>query len=263
MRPLVAFTFAMSLASLAMGSGRAAAQSIGVIAPVVTAAPGSTVDLPIETVPGPAGLGIVAAQIRMELGASIVQSSSFVTGEGWLWTWGAPARNANAGFAVAAAAGTTPVPAGTNRLATVRVVIRPDAPVGSDLPLVLSIAQFNEGTPAAEVTHGVLRIRTGTVDVPAGVQGRLALSAPSPNPARDAVRFGLRVAQGGPMVRLAIVGLDGRLVRTLAEESIGAGEHERVWDLRDERLRAVPPGLYLAVLESARERHVRRIAVVR
>lgn len=241
----------------------AVAQNLAVIAPVVTAAPGSTVDLPIETVPGPGGLGIVAAQIRMELGASIVQSSSFVVGDGFLWTWGAPARNATAAFAVAAAAGTTPVPAGGTRLANVRVVIRPDAPVGADLPLTLSIAQFNEGTPGAEVTHGLLRIRTGSLDAPAPGSAGLSLAAPSPNPARAAVRLGMRVARSGERVRLTILGTDGRLVRTLTDEVLSAGEHERVWDLRDDRGRAVPPGLHFAVLESAGERHLRRIAVLR
>lgn len=252
---------ALVVATLILAPG--AAQAVGVVAPIVTAAPGATVDLPIETVPGPDGLGIVAMQVRLELGASIIQSSSFVTGEGFLWTWGAPARNTTAAFAVAAAAGTVPVPVGSSRLATVRVVIRADAPVGTDLPLTLSQMQFNEGTPVAEVSHGMLRIRTGSLDVPIAGTAGLALSIPAPNPARGAVRLGMRVARAGERVRLRILSLDGRLVRTITDEVLAAGEHERVWDLRDDRGRAVAPGLHLAVLESAGERQVRRVAVLR
>lgn len=248
---------------LALAAAPLAAQPLAVVAPTVTAAPGATVDLPIETVPGPSGLGIVGMQVRMELGASVIQSSSFVTGEGFLWTWGTPARNATASFAVAAAAGTTPVPAGTDRLATVRVVIRADAPIGTDLPLTLSTMQFNEGSPAAEVTHGLLRIRTGTVAVTPPVSGRLALAAPAPSPARAGTRIAFALPHSGRAVRLDIVGVDGRAVRTLAEGEFEAGTHERVWDLRDAHGRAVAAGLYWVRLESAGERVTRRLVVAR
>jgi flagellar hook assembly protein FlgD len=51
-------------------------------------------------------------------------------------------------------------------------------------------------------------------------------------------------------VRLAIYRVDGRLVRTLMEESLPQGQHQWTWDGTDGRGEAVGSGSYIARLET-------------
>jgi hypothetical protein len=50
---------------------------------------------------------------------------------------------------------------------------------------------------------------------------------------------------------LAVFDLDGRRVRDLGGDRAGAGLREILWDLRDDRGRAVTAGGYVAVLRLA------------
>jgi hypothetical protein len=88
-----------------------------------------------------------------------------------------------------------------------------------------------------------------------------AFDAPAPNPARDRVRFGFALPRSGA-VRLEIMDLQGRTVRTLAQTSLAPGRYERAWDVRDDHGRRVPPGMYLARLRGASGVALRRIAVL-
>jgi flagellar hook assembly protein FlgD len=55
----------------------------------------------------------------------------------------------------------------------------------------------------------------------------------------------------------------GSLVRTLVDRSLEEGEHEVLWDGRDEEGLSVSSGVYLTVLEARSGTRVRRIVVVR
>lgn len=82
----------------------------------------------------------------------------------------------------------------------------------------------------------------------------------SPNPARAAtsLRFSLARAQA---VSLRIHDLAGRLVATVHEGALGAGEHALTWDGRDHAGASAPPGLYRARLRTPEG--VRTTSVVR
>ena len=90
----------------------------------------------------------------------------------------------------------------------------------------------------------------------------LALAPASPNPASrgTTLRFAL---PAGANVSLSVYDAAGRLVRTLADGAMPAGEHAATWDLRDANGRNVGAGLYFARLEVARQALTRRIAVTR
>ncbi len=239
------------------------AADLTVTVPTVSVAPGGTVDLPIAVSPGPGGLGILGIQMRLQLGSAVVQSASFLTGDGWIYGWGGPATNVNADFAAAAAAGVGPLDSASPNVATVRVVVRGDAALGTDLPLTLTTMAFNEGSPSVQVVNGVLRVRTGGVGVPDGAASGLALAAPSPNPARTPLRLGFTLPRAAARTRLDVLSVDGRLVRTLADGALPAGVHDRTWDLRDTRGGAVPAGLYFVRLEADGGRRLARLAVLR
>jgi len=90
----------------------------------------------------------------------------------------------------------------------------------------------------------------------------LAFLEPQPNPATRAasLRFALpRSAR----VALVIYDTSGRRVRMLVSETLPAGNHAIVWDLRDELGREVVAGLYFARLEVEGESFTQRIAALR
>jgi hypothetical protein len=93
---------------------------------------------------------------------------------------------------------------------------------------------------------------TGIPDEAASPVPRASLArlyAPSPNPfnPHTAIRFGLaRDAR----VKLRVFAVDGSLVRTLADRSYEAGEHEVSWDGRDAQGRETGSGAYFVSLEA-------------
>jgi hypothetical protein len=83
------------------------------------------------------------------------------------------------------------------------------------------------------------------VDVPEVAERHgVRLLPPAPNPARQAVRLALELP-GAARVRLEILDVAGRRVRTIADEDRSAGRHTWTWDGRDAFARAASPGLYL------------------
>ncbi|MBD3236385.1 MAG: hypothetical protein GF330_06765 [Candidatus Eisenbacteria bacterium] len=79
---------------------------------------------------------------------------------------------------------------------------------------------------------------------------RLALRA-APNPLRPDTRILLNL-DAPQSVALRIHDTTGRVVRTLVEGSLSAGEHFYAWDGRDARGRSLPGGVYLARLQAER-----------
>lgn len=78
---------------------------------------------------------------------------------------------------------------------------------------------------------------------PAAGPSRLALSAPSPNPARGAANLVLSLAASA-QVDVSIFDAAGRRVRVLAHGERAAGRYTLAWDARDERGSRVRSGVY-------------------
>jgi len=91
---------------------------------------------------------------------------------------------------------------------------------------------------------------------PGGSQQALRLSAPRPNPARDAIALELTLASEGP-VRLELLDVAGRTLRTQTIE--GAGRHRPEFT----NLRDLPPGLYFVRATSGREQQRTRVVITR
>jgi hypothetical protein len=80
---------------------------------------------------------------------------------------------------------------------------------------------------------------------------RSALSLPNPVVSGGRVEIGYRFPGGSQAVELMIYDLRGALVRTLVREQMLGGDYRVTWDLRDERGRYLPSGIYLARLKTA------------
>ncbi|MBP6874593.1 MAG: T9SS type A sorting domain-containing protein [Candidatus Eisenbacteria bacterium] len=72
---------------------------------------------------------------------------------------------------------------------------------------------------------------------------RLSLSPSAPNPSRGETRIGFALPHDGA-VSVEIFDATGRLVRSLLDEEMSAGEHAVVWDGRDGRGESAASGIY-------------------
>ncbi len=227
----------------------------------VTGAPGATVRLPITSDRFVGGLGIYSMQYTLSwvtLHPAVQSLPSSLIG-----TWGPGSTIDGPGLTSiqVAAAGATPLPNNGKDLAALEFQIPLTAISGQDFGLSLTSLIFNEGYPRAQIVNGLLRVRS-TTGVEDGGQAAFALSPAQPNPAHGSTRVHFSLPVAGH-VQLEVIGVDGRRVRTLVDASMTPGDHEMVWDGRDESGQAVAPGLYFDRLSSAGRTLSHRIVLTR
>ena len=95
----------------------------------------------------------------------------------------------------------------------------------------------------------------------AAVPPRLALGAPSPNPASGRVRLDFALPRAGG-ARMEILDLAGRRVRGVFDGTLGAGTHVFHWDGRRDGGKALAAGIYLIRLSADGESRSRRVAII-
>jgi hypothetical protein len=115
-------------------------------------------------------------------------------------------------------------------------------------------------------THGrsawSLDLNAVPLDAPTARGGsRLALAAPSPNPARGAARIEMTLGQAA-QVEVAVFDASGRRVRVLTRGGLAAGTHALTWDTRDERGARVSPGVFFVRAHDGATTATRRLVVV-
>jgi hypothetical protein len=79
----------------------------------------------------------------------------------------------------------------------------------------------------------------------------------APNPAAGAATFGFALPKRAP-ARLRVYDVTGRLLATLADGTLEAGEHRVRWDTR-----GAAPGVYVAAIETMGRVETRRFVLVR
>jgi len=84
----------------------------------------------------------------------------------------------------------------------------------------------------------------------------------SPNPFNPATVFDFSIPQDAP-VSLLIYSLDGRRVRGLVQEHLGAGTHHVRWDGQDDGGRRVSSGVYFARLEAGNISQTRKVVMLK
>ena len=87
------------------------------------------------------------------------------------------------------------------------------------------------------------------------------LYPPTPNPVagRTLLAFDLPAAT---TVRAALYDVSGRLVRSLVDEALPAGKHQRAWDRRDHSGQLVPAGIYFLRLDAGAHQSRQKIVVI-
>jgi len=123
--------------------------------------------------------------------------------------------------------------------------------------LILAFRDHNSDSP----TRYQLAVGSQAVGVGTGPGGELWLGV-APNPARGEARVTFTLPAAS-QVRLEILDVQGRLVRTVFDGPRPAGAQSAAWDLRDAAGDAVAPGLYWARLELGAEQRLTRLSVLR
>ena len=108
-----------------------------------------------------------------------------------------------------------------------------------------------------------LRQSGSTVGVhPAGASARLSFAAPRPNPTPGHTALSFSVP-ADTRVRLRVYDVAGRVVATLVNGPLRAGEHHAAWDGRTERGGRAAAGVYVLELRAGSERCTRRVTLVK
>jgi hypothetical protein len=135
--------------------------------------------------------------------------------------------------------------------------------LGTNIPLTLTAVVFNEGKPSPQIVNGLIQV-SNSVDVPPAGELAYSLGASEPNPMRTSARIPFAIPSGraGERMRLAVYGLDGRLVRTLIDEPATPGARSVAWDARDAAGASVSAGVYFYRLTLGARALSRKLAVI-
>lgn len=94
------------------------------------------------------------------------------------------------------------------------------------------------------------------------VASSVQLAAPYPNPASRFVSLKFRISRP-EYVRLSIVDVSGRVIRTLHDGMAPPGEHLNVWDGLANSRQEVPPGMYMVSLRTSEGVQTQRLSISR
>jgi hypothetical protein len=125
--------------------------------------------------------------------------------------------------------------------------------------------QLDKTSGGKTIIWGDVLCGTESAEGPAGVPGPgLApeLTPPAPNPFNPTTRFTVRLPEAG-QATVTVHDTRGRLVRTLADGRLEAGEHGFAWDGRDDRGGRAPAGVYLLRAETPTGVSVQKAAMIK
>jgi hypothetical protein len=132
-----------------------------------------------------------------------------------------------------------------------------------DVRLLASFLDRADGRVTAAVdrfgTYGLYR--SDDVVSPDRNSAGLRLRQNAPNPFSRTTRVGYEIG-GSSRLRLEIVSVEGRLVKTLWAGVVGPGQHQIEWDGTDESGRRVASGVYLCRITSRTETATRKMVLL-
>lgn len=130
--------------------------------------------------------------------------------------------------------------------------------------LALSAANWGwldtNGTLTGLVTGAIAEVASPTgVGTPSAAMVHIVAR---PSVTSDLMRLSFALPAAA-QVRMRIYDVRGRLVRTLASSTLGAGSHELTWDTQDNAAQRVPSGVYFVQLQIGHTSTARKVIVSR
>lgn len=105
-------------------------------------------------------------------------------------------------------------------------------------------------------------VRDNLADAPDVGAAGLVLASVAPNPSAGSVHIRYVIPSAGD-VSIAVIDLQGRLVRQVVSGPMGAGPHGAAWDGRNDSGTALPAGLYFVALSCGGQTITDRIVRIR
>lgn len=110
---------------------------------------------------------------------------------------------------------------------------------------------------------GVSGAINSQVGVPVGsTAGAFALEAPAPNPVHGALDYAITLPRD-MRVRVRVMDLAGRVVRTVADQTLTAGRHELTWQVMDRSGPELSSGVYFLEASGDGFHQARRFVLIR
>lgn len=126
----------------------------------------------------------------------------------------------------------------------------------NDYALTSGAATFTNNAGASGTVNSVVSVSPPTAE------GALALFAPAPNPVRDRMDYSVLLPHNAH-VRVVVVDLSGRVVRSLVDESLEPGRHTFAWSSDDRAAPEIRDGMYFLELEALGVRETRKFVIRR
>jgi hypothetical protein len=181
--------------------------------------------------------------------------ASYTAGTTYL-KWSPPAAPDLAGYRLYRGTGPGFVPGPGNLIGAPGDTLFADFPGGFYYYKVSAVDTHGNESPTT------LAFPSGVTDATGGLPSALELSGVAPNPMISDAAVSWALPRAGN-VRLMVLDLAGRQVRTLVDGPSSAGRHVDRWDARDQDGQAVASGVYFVVLEAGGQRLRSRVAVLR
>lgn len=129
----------------------------------------------------------------------------------------------------------------------------------------VAMLHFSDAAADGGLSLGEARVNEQRVERAPAIPSASVLGAPTPNPAAGPVtiRMAIGTAESGARVRVSVLDIHGRIVRTLHDGPLSVAVHDLGWDLRDEQGLPARAGLYFIRVNAPHWQTARRLTIVR
>jgi hypothetical protein len=125
----------------------------------------------------------------------------------------------------------------------------------NDYALTAGVAAFTNNSGASGSINSLVGVDDGAA------KGVVALEPPIPNPVSNSMAYTVVLPQE-TRVELRLVDIGGRVVRTLVDETMPAGQHHLTWDASSHDATTLSSGVYFLELNAGGARRTQRFVLI-
>jgi hypothetical protein len=126
----------------------------------------------------------------------------------------------------------------------------------NDYALTAGSATFTDNAGGSGMIQSLVAVPNGPAN------DLLALGLPAPNPVRGSMAYSV-VLPRDERVQVRVLDLSGRVVRSLVDETLQAGQHRFTWESSNRDGAALASGMYFLVMNAEGARRMQRFILIR